>query len=82
MSDLERAYGETLKEAMGLLELPRLADPQSPELEGLKEKYGNKLREATVSEEEIGFCLTKLLAPLIEGRQAIYLRYRASDLLP
>jgi hypothetical protein len=64
-----------------MFELPRLADPRSPELDALKEKYGGKLREATASEEEIGFCLTKLLAPLIEGRQAIYLRIPIKGLL-
>jgi hypothetical protein len=40
----------------------------SPEMEPIKLKYGAKLKENMGNEEEISFCLTKLLAPLIEGK--------------
>ena len=74
MPEVEKDYTEILNEAVAFFELPKPINTSSPELEPLKTKYGGKLLEATATEEEVSFTLTKLLAPLIEGRQEdIYL---------
>lgn len=73
LPDLEKDYNEALDEAVAYFEAPRQTTKTSPELEPLRTKYGAKLAG---SEEEVEFSLTKLLAPLIEGRQDISLPRR------
>ena len=74
MPEMEKDYTEILTEAVAFFEQPKPFNKLSPELEPLKVKYSSKLLEPSTSEEEVAFALTKLLAPLIEGRQEdIYL---------
>lgn len=48
--------------------MPKPYNQSSNEMEVLKMKYCEKLKESKGKEEDMSFCLTKLLAPLIEGR--------------
>lgn len=73
MPELDHDYADALAEAVAFFDSPRLFTAVSAELEPLRAKYGGKLAG---SEEEVEFSLTKLLAPLIEGRQDISLAPR------
>ncbi len=65
---LEQEYNEALNEAVAYFALPPIITKDSSELEPLKSKYATKLQDATSMDSDIAFSLTKILAPLIEGR--------------
>lgn len=65
---MQQEYDELLSQALAYFNLPPIFAKDSAELQPLKEKYGDKLGEIEQTEEDTTFSLTKLLAPLIEGR--------------
>jgi hypothetical protein len=66
--EIEKESADIYAEALAYFEMPRPYSLSSPELDSLKIKYGAKLQEAAVPEPELDFSLTKILAPLIEGK--------------
>lgn len=68
MGGLEEEYEELVTSALDCFHLPPILTKDSPELLPLKAKYAAKLLDSDQTDPDTTFSLTKLLAPLIEGK--------------